>query len=436
MALAPRNDFLVWAGGGNANVLLQSDYAGATNLTSGVVAGKANGQQANKTWRQTSIMASMIAKFINDTIAADVIDDGTIATIEQNFIAAIKSQFVIPNTGVVPGTYGPTVQISVEADGRVTALANGSLPPSGGVTVGTYVGATVSVGATGLVTGISSVAYGQIGGQNRWQLSNYFQQGVIATGVDAGAMQMRMTLGETTGYGVGWRMDNTNVYLLMTNNNQPLGVYNALRPFWVTLATGAVHFDGSAAGVTFGGAITATGGISSTNGNVSAPAGTVSGAAVTSSNTMTAQGNVNFHGSLQVDGSITTINSGSNIVAGNGRLRAALGAYGSGDNAAGVILNDFLLASNSAGGYCRLPNGVILQGGLQTSITGYDTFNFPIAFPNGIFTIVGVDDGLGIADIGIPVPNLAQFQLATGYNHGSTPTYFGGVGVRWIAWGY
>src|SRR5256885_9494504 len=114
-----QNDFLTWATGANANILSQAEFASLGNRSSGVIAGTASGKLYNKQMRQASIISSMIAQFINDRINADVIDDGTIATIEQNFIAAVRSVFSIPNTGVVPGTYGPTVQIAVQADGRV-----------------------------------------------------------------------------------------------------------------------------------------------------------------------------------------------------------------------------------------------------------------------------------------------------------------------------
>ncbi|HHT1485830.1 TPA: pyocin knob domain-containing protein [Enterobacter hormaechei] len=42
------------------------------------------------------------------------------------------------------------------------------------------------------------------------------------------------------GYGTFWRNDGNNLYLMLTNNNDPWGGYNALRPFRVSLASGAV----------------------------------------------------------------------------------------------------------------------------------------------------------------------------------------------------
>ncbi len=40
------------------------------------------------------------------------------------------------------------------------------------------------------------------------------------------------------GYGAFWRNDGIHLYLMLTNKGDPLGNYNALRPFWLDLATG------------------------------------------------------------------------------------------------------------------------------------------------------------------------------------------------------
>lgn len=82
------NDFLIWAAAGG-NVESQASYAADSALANGVVTGVAKSQLFNKIWRQSSIMAAMIAKFIVDQTGQPVIDDGTDATIEANFIAAI-----------------------------------------------------------------------------------------------------------------------------------------------------------------------------------------------------------------------------------------------------------------------------------------------------------------------------------------------------------
>lgn len=47
---------------------------------------------------------------------------------------------------------------------------------------------------------------------------------------------------DTTGYGVIFRNDDSMFYLLLTNNNDADGTWNALRPFYVNLNTGLVTF--------------------------------------------------------------------------------------------------------------------------------------------------------------------------------------------------
>lgn len=252
----PQNDFLVWAGGSNANVLSQAGYAGLGNLTSGVVAGKASGQQANKTWRQSSIMAAMLAQFIVDRVSSDVVDDGTIGTIETNFIRAIQSLFVIPPTGVVPGTYGPTIAIAVQADGRVTSLANANLAGTG-LTPGTYVAPTITVGNDGRITGIVSVAYGPLASANTWAAKNTYAAGVTITGFDNGGVGAGLQLRAIGGnFGAGIRNDGASFYLLQTASGQQNGVWNGFRPFAWNLTNGVVTIDGTGAGTALGGTVT------------------------------------------------------------------------------------------------------------------------------------------------------------------------------------
>ena len=54
------------------------------------------------------------------------------------------------------------------------------------------------------------------------------------------AGQIRMISSET-GYGTFWRNDNANFYLLITNNGDPYGSWNGLRPFYINLASGRLY---------------------------------------------------------------------------------------------------------------------------------------------------------------------------------------------------
>lgn len=98
------NDFLPFAVGAGANVEPQASYAAMTSLLkNGFQSGIANSQQLNKVWRQSSIMAAVIASFIVAETGQAAIDDGTTATLLANFTAAVnaasKSKVVLTDTG-------------------------------------------------------------------------------------------------------------------------------------------------------------------------------------------------------------------------------------------------------------------------------------------------------------------------------------------------
>lgn len=85
-----QNDFLVFGGGSGANVDTQSNYSGGSYRTGGFSAGTAQSNQANKAWRQSSIMAAMLAQFVVDYAGQTAIDDGTTSTLETNLALAIR----------------------------------------------------------------------------------------------------------------------------------------------------------------------------------------------------------------------------------------------------------------------------------------------------------------------------------------------------------
>ncbi|MGG6461387.1 gp53-like domain-containing protein [Solilutibacter silvestris] len=87
--MTQQNDFLPFAAGGSANVLAQASYASDPATTNGFQTGVAKSNHANKALRQATIMASVIAQFIIKNTTANVIDDGTLTTIEANLEAAI-----------------------------------------------------------------------------------------------------------------------------------------------------------------------------------------------------------------------------------------------------------------------------------------------------------------------------------------------------------
>lgn len=122
------NDFLPFAVGGDANVLTQVEYAALTSiLQNGFQSGIAQSAQLNKVWRQSSIMAAVLASFIAQETGQSTIDDGTTATLLTNLTQAVvlasKQRVILTDTGAanayaasntVPMTALPTVSGMVQ----------------------------------------------------------------------------------------------------------------------------------------------------------------------------------------------------------------------------------------------------------------------------------------------------------------------------------
>lgn len=85
------NDFLTFAAAAGSNVITQAVYAALAAQQTGFQAGVANSAQLNKVWRQSSIMAAVLAQFAADYSGQNSTDDGTTETLEGNLVAAIRS---------------------------------------------------------------------------------------------------------------------------------------------------------------------------------------------------------------------------------------------------------------------------------------------------------------------------------------------------------
>ena len=88
--MALQNDFLPFATGVGANVLSQSAYAALSAISTGYQSGVAQSNALNKTWRQSSIMAAVLAQLINNNAGQPAVDDGTTATLLANLTTAIS----------------------------------------------------------------------------------------------------------------------------------------------------------------------------------------------------------------------------------------------------------------------------------------------------------------------------------------------------------
>ena len=85
------------------------------------IGGVAQSAQLNKVWRQSSIMAAVLAQFISDRTGQDVLDDGTTATILANLklSAAAVNGDVTKTFLVAPATLATHAMQLGQATGRL-----------------------------------------------------------------------------------------------------------------------------------------------------------------------------------------------------------------------------------------------------------------------------------------------------------------------------
>lgn len=144
-------------------------------------------------------------------------------------------------------------------------------------------------------------------------------------------------------------------------------------------------------------------------------ANSVAGNTITSNNTIVAGAGISA-ANLAISSAIsagTTISAGTginstngNIVANTGRVRAGLGAFGSGDPNAATVLGDFTAATSNPG-YIRFPNGIILQWGTQIlNGNGNVLTSFPFAFPTACYDVVCSEGAAGVPTWGSNAPSL------------------------------
>ncbi|MTD37812.1 hypothetical protein GIX45_04015 [Erwinia sp. CPCC 100877] len=85
----PVNDFKAFATGENANVLSQEEYEELEALSGGFQSGIARSEQLNKVWRQASIIASVVARFMAEKSGDDVKDDGDLEKLQASLLKAL-----------------------------------------------------------------------------------------------------------------------------------------------------------------------------------------------------------------------------------------------------------------------------------------------------------------------------------------------------------
>jgi len=84
-------DYVPWATGAGANVYAPSVYQALADLATGVEPGLADPQQANTTWRLSSMIAAAVANFISNTLGISVLDDGNLSNLVANLTSAVSA---------------------------------------------------------------------------------------------------------------------------------------------------------------------------------------------------------------------------------------------------------------------------------------------------------------------------------------------------------
>jgi Long-tail fiber proximal subunit, C-terminal, trimerization domain/Putative tail fiber protein gp53-like, C-terminal len=381
------NDFLPFAVGSGANVEAQSTWVTDTVLQTGFQSGVANSAQANKVLRQASIIASMIAQFIVDNSGQPAIDNGTTATLETNFhaaITAIVTAFVANALGSGGTIYNPDFA-SVSTD---------AYDPTGS-------------GQVRMTYGNYGVIFRNDGGTLWILLTNSGNANGTFNSLRPFSINLSTGAVSIDGTGVGTTFGG--------NISSPSATVSGNETVGGTVTAGALNVTG---GATVAGPLTAEGGVTVT--------GTVTSGTVNTVNET-------------VSG---TLNAGTLAV--TGYAYAATPPTGNRSTVLATtqcFANEFAASFSGLNGYQKLPTGLVIQwGSLGSQVnlgSSGTTFNFPIAFPNTVLTICSTDVGLaGNSSVHLTscsAKSNSQFVMyATNAASGSAAA----TNVGWIAIGY
>jgi hypothetical protein len=291
--------------------------------------------------------------------------------------------------------------------------ASAVLNPTG-VTAGTYTGATVQVGADGRLTGVSSVAYGPLAGNNTWTGMNIFDDPVTATDTGTGGLVI-------TGGGSG-----ANIVLQGGGTVTPNKYLRAMNGLFEIMNSG---YTAAPLTLTDAGVLTILGELFSQG--VNAGGGEIQTTGLLSGNTLGVGTSANIGTSLQVGSTITANGS----ITTHGNLIASVGAYGTGNGSLGVILSDF--HGGWQNGWVILPDELMIQWGGGSWVGesgGVLSKPFTTSFRNQCLSMaltVGYQNGstfMGAQPVSAGAYYVSAYAVTGGY--------LPGEGYSWIAIGY
>lgn len=220
------NNFKPFAIGSGANVTSQADYEALAALITGFQSGKASSSQINKAIRQSSVMAYVLAQFISDSTANDVLDNGTpdtiLANLKSGLTALTPGRLLNMQLFTASGTYTPTPgtkSIVVEVQG-----AGG-----GGGGIGAAGTSTVAIGNGGAA-----------GGYAKSRLTSGFSGGIAITVGNGGAGGNLAPTGGSPG-----GLSSFGSTIVANGGGGGLGQNQATPPYSITGSLGGLSTGGN-----------------------------------------------------------------------------------------------------------------------------------------------------------------------------------------------
>jgi hypothetical protein len=123
-------DYLPVATAAGNNADSQANFDGSGYQQLGFVNGIAQPFQANKLWRQSSMIAAAVANFIANELNINVLDDGNLAELITNLTNAIVSAAKGGTTGVVSIPFSPTPVFDASQGNTFEIVLTGSVTSS------------------------------------------------------------------------------------------------------------------------------------------------------------------------------------------------------------------------------------------------------------------------------------------------------------------
>jgi hypothetical protein len=119
--------------GDGANVKSAAAWLASAARQTGFQAGAASSQDFNTAWRQSAFVAAMIANFTSQQSGNDVLDDGNLAGLLQNYETALQEfiQKTGINIGGVPPAYPADGCLWINTGTTTYTALNDKIPPGG-----------------------------------------------------------------------------------------------------------------------------------------------------------------------------------------------------------------------------------------------------------------------------------------------------------------